>query len=121
LRYILPVELSEQVFLILSALADQPRHGYAVVTEVAAMTDGRIRLRAGTLYGALDRLVTRGLIAPDHDEVDNGRLRRFYKLTDAGADAVHAESERMAAAIRLANERLAKRATRPALRPGTVG
>ena len=58
------MDISEQTFLILSALADQPRHGYALVTEVDEMTDGRIRLRAGTLYGALDRLVTQGLHRP---------------------------------------------------------
>ncbi|MDG9677152.1 PadR family transcriptional regulator [Micromonospora sp. DH14] len=115
------MDLSEQTFLILSALADQPRHGYAVVTEVDQMTDGRIRLRAGTLYGALDRLVGQGLIAPDHDEVEKGRLRRFYKLTDAGADAIRAESQRMAGAVRLAEERLSKRAARNAPRLGTTG
>ncbi|GIG90546.1 PadR family transcriptional regulator [Plantactinospora endophytica] len=115
------MEISEQTFLILSALADQPRHGYALVTEVAQMTDGRIRLRAGTLYGALDRLVTQGLIAPDHDEVENGRLRRFYRLTDTGADAIRAESRRMASAIRLAEERLNKRAGHNAPRLGTSG
>ncbi|MFI2711360.1 PadR family transcriptional regulator [Micromonospora sp. NPDC018662] len=115
------MDISEQTFLILSALADQPRHGYALVTEVDEMTDGRIRLRAGTLYGALDRLVTQGLIAPDHDEVEKGRLRRFYKLTDAGADAIRAESRRMATAVRLAEERLKKRAARNTPRLGTSG
>jgi DNA-binding PadR family transcriptional regulator len=106
------MDLSEQTFLILSALADQPRHGYGLVTEVATMTDGRVRLRAGTLYGALDRLVTQGLLAPDRDEVDNGRLRRYYKLTDAGATAVRAEADRMTAAVRLAEERLERRSLR---------
>ncbi|MEV4495994.1 PadR family transcriptional regulator [Micromonospora arborensis] len=115
------MEISEQTFLILSALADQPRHGYAVVTEVEGMTGGRIRLRAGTLYGAFDRLVAQGLIAPDHDEVEKGRLRRFYRLTDTGADAIRAESQRMATAVRLAEERLKKRAARPAPRLGTSG
>ncbi|MEU1590313.1 PadR family transcriptional regulator [Micromonospora sp. NPDC005710] len=115
------MDISEQTFLILSALADQPRHGYGLVTEVDEMTDGRIRLRAGTLYGALDRLVTQGLIAPDRDEVEKGRLRRFYKLTDAGADAIRAESQRMATAVRLAEERLSKRAARNAPRLGTIG
>lgn len=108
------MELSEQVFLILSALADEPRHGYAVVAQVEEMTEGRVRLRAGTLYGALDRLVRQGLIAPDHDEVESGRLRRFYRLTDSGADALRAESMRMSAAVRLAEQRLARRAARPA-------
>jgi PadR family transcriptional regulator, regulatory protein PadR len=103
------VDLSEQAFLILSALADQARHGYALITEVAAMTDGRIRLRAGTLYGALDRLCAQGLVAPDRQEVQNGRLRRYYMLTDAGAEALRVQSERMAATARIAAERLALR------------
>ena len=103
------MDLSEQAFLILSALADRPRHGYALITEVAAMTDGRVRLRAGTLYGALDRLAGQGLVAADREEVENGRLRRYYALSDAGAEALRTQSARMAAAARLATERLALR------------
>jgi DNA-binding PadR family transcriptional regulator len=103
------VDLSEQAFLILSALADRPRHGYALITEVSAMTDGRVRLRAGTLYGALDRLAGQGLVAPDREEVENGRLRRYYALTDAGAEALRTQSERMVAAAQQATERLALR------------
>ncbi len=109
--------LSEQSFLILAALADEPRHGYALVGEVETMSDGRVRLRASTLYAALDRLAGRGLVAPDRDEVENGRLRRFYRLTDAGAEAVAAETERMTAQARAAKRRLARRA-RTTPRPG---
>jgi PadR family transcriptional regulator PadR len=114
--YALGVEaLSEQSFLILAALADQPRHGYGLVTEVAAMSDERIQLRASTLYAALERLTGRGLVAPDRDEVQAGRLRRYYRLTDAGAAAVQAETQRMAVQVRAAKQRLAKRAARVAL------
>ena len=107
--------LSEQSFLILAALADEPRHGYALVTEVAALSDGRIKLRASTLYAALDRLVARELIAHERDEVENGRLRRYYRLTDQGEAAVREEADRMAAAARAARERLKARASRAAL------
>src|SRR6185312_8248215 len=103
------VDLSEQAFLILSALADRPRHGYALITEVSSMTDGRVTLRAGTLYGALDRLAGQGLVRADREEVENGRLRRYYALTDAGAEALQAQTERMEAAARVARERLALR------------
>jgi DNA-binding PadR family transcriptional regulator len=103
------MELSEQTFLILSALADRPRHGYALITEVSAMTGGRITLRAGTLYGALDRLAGQGLVAADREEVENGRLRRYYTLTDAGAEVLRVQSERMAAAVAVARDRLAHR------------
>jgi DNA-binding PadR family transcriptional regulator len=103
--------LSEQSFLILAALADQPRHGYGLVTEVAKLSGNRVRLRASTLYAALERLSNRGLIEPDHDEVDSGRLRRFYRLTDNGATLVEAEIERMTSQARVAKRRLARRAS----------
>ncbi|MFD0575624.1 PadR family transcriptional regulator [Dactylosporangium darangshiense] len=104
--------LSEQSFMILAALADRPRHGYALVTEVAALSGDRIHLRASTLYAALERLTGRGLVEPDRDEVENGRLRRYYRLTDAGAAAVEEESARMAAQARAARQRLARRTPR---------
>jgi PadR family transcriptional regulator, regulatory protein PadR len=110
--------LSEQSFLILAALADRPRHGYGLVTEVETLSAGRVQLRASTLYAALERLSGRGLVEPERDEVENGRLRRYYRLTDAGAAAVREESERMAAQARAANQRLAARA---AARPGFAG
>ena len=103
------MELSEQSFLILSALADQPRHGYALITEVSAMTGGRITLRAGTLYGALDRLAGQGHVRADREEIENGRLRRYYALTDSGAETLRVQAERMESATRVARERLALR------------
>jgi PadR family transcriptional regulator PadR len=102
--------ISEQSFLILAALADQPRHGYGLVTEVAAMSGGRVTLRASTLYAALERLSGRRLIEPERDEVQNGRLRRYYRLTDQGAAVVETETNRMAAEAKNARQRLAKRA-----------
>ncbi|MFB9406605.1 MULTISPECIES: PadR family transcriptional regulator [Dactylosporangium] len=113
--------LSEQSFLILAALADQPRHGYGLVTEVAAMSQDRIQLRASTLYAALERLTGRGLVEPERDEVENGRLRRYYRLTDTGAAAVQAETERMTTQARAAKQRLARRAQQPAPRLGLSG
>lgn len=101
--------LSEQSFLILAALADQSRHGYALVAEVESLSAGRIRLRASTLYAALERLVGRGLAVPDRDEVENGRLRRYYRLTDAGAAAVAAEAHRMSTQAQAARRRLTRR------------
>jgi PadR family transcriptional regulator PadR len=105
--------ISEQSFLILAALADQPRHGYGLVTEVARLSGDRVQLRASTLYAALERLTVRGLIESHHDEVDNGRLRRYYQLTDSGVAAIEAEIERMASQARAAKQRLARRVTAP--------
>ncbi|HEY2675162.1 MAG TPA: PadR family transcriptional regulator [Rugosimonospora sp.] len=113
--------LSEQAFLVLAALADQPRHGYALVTEVATMSEGRVHLRASTLYAVLERLTGRELVEHDHDEVDNGRLRRFYRLTDAGAAAIRTETERMTTQARAAKRRLARRDAQAAPRFGVAG
>jgi len=98
--------MTEPAFFILLALADTPRHGYGIVGEVAELSDGRVRLRVGTLYGALDRLVSEGLVEPDREEVQQGRLRRYYRLTEAGGRALAAEADRQAANARAAAQRL---------------
>jgi DNA-binding PadR family transcriptional regulator len=80
---------------VLLALADQPRHGYAIVGEVAALSAGRVRLGAGTLYGLLDRLVGAGQVEHARDEVVDGRLRRYYRLTPDGSASAAAETARL--------------------------
>ncbi|MFD8075450.1 PadR family transcriptional regulator [Streptomyces sp. NPDC059718] len=87
--------LQEPTLLLLTALADAPRHGYALIEEVAAISGGRVRLRAGTLYGALDRLLGQGVVRVDREEIVEGRLRRTYALTDAGYTLLAAEADRM--------------------------
>ena len=98
--------MTEQAFLVLTALADQPRHGYGIVAEVAVLSGGRLELKIGSLYGVLDRLAADGLAAPDREEAWNGRLRRYYRLTRTGRQALSAEAERLAANARLASARL---------------
>jgi DNA-binding PadR family transcriptional regulator len=110
--------LSEQSFLILAALADEPRHGYGLVADVAEMSGDRVRLRASTLYAALERLAGRGLVEPERDEVENGRLRRYYRLTDAGVAVVEAETQRMTMQADAAKRRLGRRAQGSATRLG---
>jgi PadR family transcriptional regulator PadR len=100
---------TEQVFLILTALVDQPRHGYGIVQEVARLSEGRTKLKVGTLYGALDRLTAEGLLALDHDEVEAGRLRRYYRLTSEGCAALAADAQRLAANAQVATRRLRER------------
>lgn len=97
---------TEPVFLILTALIDKPRHGYGIVQEVRQITGGRVDLRVGTLYGALDRLAAEGLVEQDRDEIESGRLRRYYRLTNAGAQALATEANRMAADAAIAMTRL---------------
>ena len=101
--------LREPTFLVLTALAVTPQHGYAVIEDVARMTDGRVRLRAGTLYAALDRLRSDGLIEVDREEVVQSRLRRYYRLTAVGEKRLAAETSRLRKQANLAESRLRAR------------
>ncbi len=76
--------MTGQAFFVLTALADGPRHGYGIVREVVELSQGRVKLKIGSLYGVLDRLSADGLIEPDREEAHDGRLRRYYRLTAAG-------------------------------------
>jgi DNA-binding PadR family transcriptional regulator len=107
--------VQEPTFFILTALAERPLHGYGVIQAVRELSAGRVELRPGTLYGALDRLGDSGLVEVEREEVVDSRLRRYYRLTDAGAAALAAEVDRLAANARVAAERLRRRAPRPAL------
>jgi DNA-binding PadR family transcriptional regulator len=98
--------LQEPTFLILTALAAGPQHGYGIMTDVEEISVGRVRLRAGTLYAALDRLETDGLVAQDREEVVGGRLRRYYRLTPDGTAVLAAETQRMRANAAVAAKRL---------------
>lgn len=102
-----PRGISEQAFFVLSALAGEPLHGYAVLKQVAELSQGRISLRVGTLYGILDRMSADGSIELDREEVVNSRLRRYYRLTNRGRHTLTREAARQAANARTATERLA--------------
>lgn len=93
-------------FLVLTALADGPRHGYGVIQEVERLSEGRTRLRAGTLYAAFDRLSGEGLIELAGEEVVDGRLRRYYQLTEPGREVLSTESLRRVAISKEALRRL---------------
>src|SRR6201997_2869962 len=82
-------------FLILTALAAGAQHGYGIMTDVAGISGGRVRLRAGSLYAALNRLVMEGLVEFDREEIVDGRLRRYYRLTPSGAQRLAVEVERL--------------------------
>ena len=87
--------LQEPSFLILTALAGEPRHGYALLTDVADLSGGAVVLRVGSLYGALDRLAREGLIEVDREETVDSRLRRYYRLTPDGAARLRTEATRV--------------------------
>jgi DNA-binding PadR family transcriptional regulator len=98
--------MQEATFLILTALADGTQHGYGIISEVAKISGNRVRLRAGTLYTALDRLRADGLIDVDREEVVDNRLRRYYRLTPTGTTRLAAEAERLQANATAALTRL---------------
>jgi DNA-binding PadR family transcriptional regulator len=104
--------MHEPTFLILTALADEARHGYGVMQEVETLSAGRVTLRPGTLYAALDRLVAEGLIAVEREEVVASRLRRYYRLTGAGATALTEESARLSSNAAAARRRLRRAGVR---------
>lgn len=98
--------MQEPTFLILTALAAEPTHGYGVIRAVEQLSQGDVVLRPGTLYGALDRLTEQGLVEIDHEEAVDGRLRRYYRLTESGAAVLTTQVARLrrnadAAATRL--------------------
>jgi PadR family transcriptional regulator len=101
--------MQEPTFYILTALAECPLHGYGVMQAVGQLSDGRLRLRAGTLYAALDRLTDEGLLEVEREEVVGGRHRRFYRLTQDGAAALAGEVARMRRDASLAAARLRTR------------
>ncbi|MFC8453905.1 PadR family transcriptional regulator [Kitasatospora sp. NPDC057223] len=98
--------MQEPTLLLLTALADAPRHGYALIQEIAVISGGRVKMRTGTLYGALDRLLQQGLIRVESEEVVDGRARRTYALAEAGRTALAAEADRLRAVVAEADRRL---------------
>jgi DNA-binding PadR family transcriptional regulator len=107
--------MQETTFLILTALAWGPQHGYGIIQDVGQISGNRVALRAGTLYGALERLDADGLITVDREEVVDGRLRRYYRLSDEGSARLAEEARRLQESAATALQRLG------ALRPGVAG
>lgn len=100
--------LPTATFHILLALADEDRHGYAVIQDVAARTDGALRLSAGTLYRSIQRMLEQGLLEETHDrpapELDDER-RRYYRITSLGTAVAKAEARRLTQLVRMARAR----------------
>jgi PadR family transcriptional regulator PadR len=97
--------IREPTYFALAALMDGPLHGYAIIKRAEELSDGRVRMAAGTLYAALDRLSAEGLVRVLSEEVVNGRARRYYGLTDEGVAVLRAEAARMAQAARVVTDR----------------
>jgi len=97
--------LQPATFHILMALAEEDRHGYAIIQDVAACTRGEVKLSAGTLYRSIQRMLEQGLIeetrerpAPEEDD----QRRRYYRITPFGAAVARAEARRLQALVKLA-------------------
>ncbi len=92
-------------FHILLAVADEDRHGYAIIQEVAARTNGDVRLSAGTLYRSIQRMLEQGLIVETNErpapELDDER-RRYYRITSFGRSVARAEAARLSQLVKLA-------------------
>lgn len=101
--------MQETTFLILTALAHGPQHGYGIIQDVGRISGDRVALRAGALYGALERLDADGLIAVDREEIVDGRLRRYYRLTDDGSTRLAVEAKRLQESAATALRRLGER------------
>ena len=100
-----PKPLTEPVLLILMSLADEPRHGYALIKDIETLSNGRVRLSTGTLFGAIRRLLQDGLIERFEQE-DTSRQKQAYRLTPAGRAQLQSELDRMRQLTRAANARL---------------
>ena len=97
--------LPTATFHILLALAEEDRHGYAIIQEVEARTNGELRLSAGTLYRSVQRMLEQGVIvetrerpAPEEDD----ERRRYYRITPFGTTVAKAEARRLTNLVRMA-------------------
>ena len=102
--------LTPPVFHILLALADEERHGYGIMQDVAHQTDGALQLGPGTLYGCLKRMLAAGLVEESDERPDpalDDERRRYYRMTALGHRAVRAEAVRLTSALMAAKTKLA--------------
>jgi DNA-binding PadR family transcriptional regulator len=96
------VPLTPAIAHILLALADQDRHGYAIMQEVERLTGGSVRMGPGTLYGTIKRMIASGLLEEAEERPDPGmddERRRYYRATPLGRDVLAAETARMSALV----------------------
>src|SRR5215471_17482938 len=102
--------LTPPVFHILLALAEEERHGYGIMQDVARQTHGALQLGPGTLYGCLKRMLAAGLVEESEERPDPGldsERRRYYRMTPLGKRIVRAAAKRLAGAVTVAMSRLA--------------
>jgi DNA-binding PadR family transcriptional regulator len=100
--------LPPATFHILLAVADEDRHGYAIIQDVAARTANELKLSAGTLYRSVQRMLEQGLIVEPRErpepDMDDER-RRYYRITGFGRKVAEAEARRLSQLVRMARQR----------------
>ena len=97
--------LPPATFHILLALADGDRHGYAIIQDVEARTNGELRLSAGTLYRSIQRMLEQGLLVETRDRPaphEDDERRRYYRITALGTAVAKAEARRLTQLVRMA-------------------
>jgi DNA-binding PadR family transcriptional regulator len=100
--------LPPATFHILMALADEDRHGYAIIQDISARTNGELRMSAGTLYRSIQRMQEQGLIVETNDRPDpeeDDERRRYYRITPFGTAVARAEAKRLSDLVKLARAR----------------
>src|SRR5438309_6676176 len=100
-----PLPLQQATFHILIALAEDDRHGYAIIQDIAARTGGELHLSAGTLYRSIQRMLEQGLIVETRDRPapeDDDERRRYYRITPDGTTAAQAEARRLGPLVMMA-------------------
>src|SRR5262249_32395537 len=100
--------LPAATFHILVSVAEEDRHGYAIIGDVAERTGGALRLSPGTLYRSIQRMLEQGLLVetrerPDPEEDDE--RRRYYGITPLGTAVARAEAKRLSQLLRMARAR----------------
>ena|SRR3954471_21423130 len=105
MRHVTERPLTEPVLLILTSLAEKPRHGYALIKDIESISGGRVRLSTGTLFGAIRRLLEDDWIER-FEQDDTSRDKQAYRLTAAGRKQLQAEVDRMRDLARTATARL---------------
>lgn len=95
--------MREPTYFMLLALLGGRLHGYGIAKKAEELSEGRVRLAAGTLYGALDRLTDQGLIDTSGEELVDGRKRRYYEISEKGRSEVVAEVARLQASVAAAH------------------
>src|SRR6202163_1820641 len=97
--------LPAATFHILLSVAEEDRHGYAIIQDVAARTDGELKLSAGTLYRSIQRMLEQGLIVETRDRPapeDDDERRRYYRITPLGSTEAKEETRRLSQLVKMA-------------------